>query len=82
MIHLTIGVYPNGERKTNAVKCENLASHIWYNLHFRPGRALVVDGHCIHKGLGVDCDDIAKAMSDAQERLENDPPKVSSEPYV
>ncbi len=50
MLHTTIGVYNNGDRKVNGVPSENLAGHIQYNLHFRPGRALFVDGKCLHRG--------------------------------
>lgn len=53
MIHTTIGVYPNKERKVNGVRSENLAEHIQYNIRFRHGRALFVDGKCIYKGVGV-----------------------------
>lgn len=50
MIHTTIGVYANGEMKFNGVKAGNLINHIDYNLDFRPGRALFVNGKCVHKG--------------------------------
>ena len=53
MIHTTIGVYPDGSRKVNGVPSENLASHIQYNIRFRPGRSFFVDGKCIHKGMNV-----------------------------
>jgi hypothetical protein len=52
MIHTTIGVYPNGDYKTNGVSSENLAVHIWYNISMRPGRTLYVDGALIYKGIG------------------------------
>jgi hypothetical protein len=56
MIHHTVGVYPNDEhgcgRKHNGVTSENLARHIKYNLDFRPGRSLFVDGWCIYTGIG------------------------------
>ena len=50
MIHTTIGVYSNGSYKTNGVKCEDLANHIFYNMSARPGRALIVDNVVICKG--------------------------------
>lgn len=50
MIHTTIGVYANGDYKSNGVESKNLAGHIQYNIKLRPGRALFVDGLCIHKG--------------------------------
>ena len=53
MIHHTVGLYPNGETKSNGVPSEDLAAHIQYNITFRPGRALFVDGFCIYRGLGV-----------------------------
>lgn len=52
MIHTTIGVYPNGDYKSNGVRSENIAAHIWYNITFRPGRTLYVDGILIHRGSG------------------------------
>jgi len=50
MIHHTMGVYNDGSRKHNGVASEDLASHIWYNLNLRPGRALFVDGFCLNEG--------------------------------
>lgn len=50
MIHTTIGVYNNGDRVINGVPSENLAFHLKYNIFLRPGRALFLDGHCIHRG--------------------------------
>lgn len=50
MIHHTMGVYANGDRKHNGVPSENLALHIAYNVRLRFGRALFVDGICIHTG--------------------------------
>ena len=52
MIHTTVGVYPNGQYKTNGVKSEDLAQHIWYNTTFRPGHTLFVDEVLIYKGIG------------------------------
>lgn len=54
MIHTSIGLYPNGDFVVNGVTSENLASHIYYNLKHRPGRALIVDGWIISAGtVGV-----------------------------
>jgi hypothetical protein len=50
MTHLTVGVYNNDTCKTNGVSSENLADHIQYNTKFRFGRALFVDGKCVHRG--------------------------------
>ncbi len=49
IIHTTIGVYPDGTFKINGVSEANLDAHIQYNLTNRWGRALFVDGNCIHK---------------------------------
>lgn len=49
-IHHTVGVYPNGEYKQNGVTHGLLKGHIDYNKVFRPGRALFVDGKCVHRG--------------------------------
>lgn len=51
MIHTSIGLYANGDFKINGVISENLAGHIKYNRMFRPGRALIVDGHCVLSGM-------------------------------
>ena len=53
-IHTTIGVYKNGDYKINGVMNCNLILHIRYNLDFRFGRALFVDGTCINKGYLTD----------------------------
>ena len=53
MIHYTRGVYPNGEFKDNGVAESDLASHIWYNLTFRPGRAFFFNGFCLNRGISV-----------------------------
>jgi hypothetical protein len=49
-LHVTVGVYPNGGFKTNAVDPEHLESHIEYNLAARPGRGFFVDGECLNNG--------------------------------
>lgn len=49
-IYTTVGVYPNGDYKTNGVSEEYLESHIQYNLDFRPGRAFFVEAKCLNKG--------------------------------
>lgn len=50
----TFGVYPNGPSNTNGVALEDLPYHIWYNLGYRPGRALIVHGRVWYAGIGVD----------------------------
>lgn len=49
-IHTTIGLYLNGDYVVNGVSSEDLNDHINYNIKYRFGRALFVDGECIHKG--------------------------------
>lgn len=60
MIHHTRGVYPDGSFKDKGVDSALIASHIEYNINLRPGRALIVDGWCVHKGIGVSPELIAK----------------------
>lgn len=49
-IYTTIGVYANHSYKVNGVSVEHIDSHIDYNITYRPGRALFVNGVCKHKG--------------------------------
>lgn len=49
-IHTTIGIYPNGDFKTNGVADKHLQDHIEYNKKFRFGRALIVDNEVVYKG--------------------------------
>lgn len=52
-----INVYPNGDIKKFEFKDKNkLKKEIEYNLEHRPGRAMIVDGKIIYKGIGVDKD--------------------------
>lgn len=46
----TRGVYSSGDHKENGVALEHINEHIPYNLMFRWGRALFVEGFCINKG--------------------------------
>lgn len=53
VIHTTIGVYLNTDRafwKINGVSEDHLESHIEYNMHWRPGWALFVNGVCVYRG--------------------------------
>ena len=52
----TVGVYPNGPSNTNGVDLKDLPYHIWYNLSYRPGRALIVHGRVWYAGIGVNED--------------------------
>lgn len=47
---VTVGVYANQSYKVNVVAPEDLIDHIEYNKTFRCGRALFVDGICLHPG--------------------------------
>lgn len=53
-IHHTRGVYNSGAFKDNAVRAEDLESHIEYNKTFRFGRALLVDGVIVYNGYLTD----------------------------
>jgi len=46
----TIGVYANGSRQYNGVRREDLHAHVEYNLHYRSGRALIIEGRCVYSG--------------------------------
>lgn len=77
MIHYTRGVYPNGQFKNNGVESKNIASHIWYNMSLRPGRALFVDGICLYEGINV-----SKELLDKHEKeLEGKLATVDTAPY-
>lgn len=65
-IHLTVGVYNNDDHVRNGVDEAHLHSHIQYNINNRPGRALFVDGKCVHQGY------LDKERCDAWERKIND----------
>lgn len=49
-VHHTRGVYNNDSFKDNGVAPEHLRGYIKYNLTMRFGRALFVDGKCVHRG--------------------------------
>jgi len=50
MNHVTIGVYANESYVINVVLPAHLDYHIEYNKVMRFGRALFVDGKCVHQG--------------------------------
>lgn len=81
MIHTTIGIYPNGECKTNGVPSECLAGHIWYNINYRRGRALIVDGHLIHDGCHKHESDTCKMFIQTLERLKDFKHDKDTAPY-
>ena len=49
-IHSEVNVYANGERKCNGVAAEDLEKHIAHNKSVRQGRAIFIDGKCVHRG--------------------------------
>ncbi len=66
-IHTTIGVYANGDYKSNGVNPEHLEEHIQYNKDYRPGRALFVDGVCVNQGYLSD-----EEVADWTEKLKDE----------
>lgn len=74
MIHTTIGVYNNGDRKVNGVPSEDLAAHIRYNTVMRFGRALFLDGLCIYNGClsWERCKEIEKELAEKPIVMEKD----------
>jgi len=68
MIHHTRGLYPSGDYKDNGVCSENIASHIWYNLTMRPGRALIVDGYLIDRGIRVSRELLDKHLAETKDK--------------
>lgn len=46
----SVGVYANDSMKDNYVDVSHLATHIAYNLSYRPGRAFFVNFHCLNHG--------------------------------
>lgn len=57
--HLTVGVYPNNDYKTNCVPDFELEEHVQYNKEMRGGRGLFVDGVCVHRG-GLSLEQVAE----------------------
>lgn len=69
MNHLTLGIYGNKQIVYNVVREEDLQNHINYNLTFRPGRLLYVDGErinngCMKENILYTYDEIAKNFID------------------
>lgn len=46
----TVGVYPNGPSKINAVAKEDILYHVHYNLTARPGRGLLIHNKIFYRG--------------------------------
>lgn len=78
----TIGVYPNGEFlegiKTNSVDRNHIVGHVYYNLDWRPGRALIVNNRIVYDG-NVDRDKLKRII----EHFKQNPPRLDrdSAPY-
>lgn len=68
-LHTTIGVYASGDHKMNGVDPDDLKFHIEYNKINRFGRALFVDGKCVHNGY------LSVAECELWERKIKDDPK-------
>lgn len=69
MNHLTLGIYGNKQIVYNVVREEDLQNHINYNLTFRHGRLLYVDGErinngCMKENILYTYDEIAKNFID------------------
>lgn len=47
----TVGVYPNGPSKINAVSKEDILYHVHYNMTNRGGRGLIVHNQIFYNGL-------------------------------
>ena len=69
-IHTTIGLYLNGDYKINGVSAENLDTHIEYNKTLRFGRALFVDGKCVHEGYYKNS---PEEIADFEKRIADNP---------
>ena len=76
MIHTTVGIYLNGEWRVNGVHSDYLQKHIWYNKRHRPGRALFVDGECVHRGYFDE-----EEIKEQQERIKHIHVNKDTAPY-
>lgn len=67
MIHKIKGVYADGREVNKIVESEKLALELEYDIFNRSGRALFLDGICIHKGfLNVNAiDKIEKRLNES-----------------
>lgn len=65
----TIGVYNNGDFVINGVSKYDLPLHICYNLVYRPGRALFVNGHLVNRGYLTEerCEEFIKKIQQSPE---------------
>lgn len=81
ILHTTVGVYKNQSHKINGVLNCNLTTHIRYNLDFRYGRALFVDGTCVNRGYLSD-----EEVATWTEKIKSNPAqfimKKDTQPYM
>ena len=78
-MHVTVGVYMNGQYKYNIVRDEDLENHIKYNKIFRFGRGLFVDGKCVNQGYlsGEQVRNWERRISEMESNMSHD-----TRPYV
>lgn len=79
--HLTLGIYGNKTYTYNVVRDEDLEYHIYYNLTYRPGRLLYVDGKRLNKGMIKEeylgpYDEIAKEFYAKADRINMNVPTI------
>ncbi len=75
MNHVMVGVYLNGDHTINIVDPADVFEQIGYNKRLRYGRALFLDGGCIHEGY-LNKDSIAEWTNKLTE-MKIDSSKVS-----
>ena len=63
ILFASVRVYPNGERRYNAVKPEDFIAHILYNARWRFGCDVFVDGKLVVKSV------VYKDTEERRERL-------------
>lgn len=68
--HASVRIYANHDYVTNIVAAEDLLYHIWYNLTFRPGTFLFIDGK-----LTVNSPIVSNSNGEYQE-VYNNVPKI------
>lgn len=74
MNHVTIGVYNSDEYKINIVKPEHLKGHVEYNMSWRWGRALFVDGVCVYNGYLSEEDIVEWTKKISEMNIDNSKP--------
>lgn len=79
-IYTTVGVYGDQSYVVNGVRIKDLPEHVKYNINHRIGRALFVDGICIHHGF-LTIPEVLKW----EQKIANDPEftlEVDTAPYM